>query len=118
VDGRLRGFSVLGLEEGEGGALVGWVNDLLAPDAATLRALLVDGVRELVARGAASVSCYYLDPRPWAKRVLVRSGFLRSGGHRFIARPSSPEAGDEVTRLDSWYLTRSDTEPWPNLVDA
>jgi hypothetical protein len=118
ADERLRGFSVLGLEEGERGTLVGWINDLLAPDAVTLRALLVDAARELVERGAASVYCYYLDPRPWAKRVLVRSGFLRSGGHRFLARPSSSEAGDEVSRLDSWYLTRSDTEPWPNLVDA
>jgi Acetyltransferase (GNAT) domain len=116
-DGRLTGISVLGLEEGAHGR-TGWINDLLAPDLLTLRALLLDGVARLVAQGAGSVRCHYLDPRPWARRVFVRSGFLPSGeAHPFIVRPLSPAAGDAPERPGSWYLTRSDTEPWPNLTD-
>ncbi|MGZ8693515.1 MAG: hypothetical protein ACXWZT_12405, partial [Gaiellaceae bacterium] len=115
-DGRLSGISVLGLEDGER-ARHGWINDLLAPDGRTLRALLVDGVTTLVGQGASSVYCYYLDPRPWARRVLLRSGFLPSGGHPFISLAFSPAAGDAPERLESWYLTRSDTEPWPSLTE-
>ncbi len=116
-DGRLIGFSVLGLEAGANGR-TGWINDLLAPDRQTLRALLVDGVAKLVAQGAGSVRCHYLDPRPWARRVLVRSGFLPAGEeHPFIVRPLSAAAGDAPVRAGSWYLTRSDTEPWPSLTE-
>ena len=115
-DGRLTGISVLGMEAGAHGR-TGWINDLLAPDRPTLRALL-DGVARLVAQGAGSVRCHYLDPRPWARRVFVRSGFLPSGeDHPFIVRPLSPAAGDAPEQPGSWYLTRSDTEPWPNLTD-
>ncbi len=116
-DGRLIGFSVLGLEAGAHGR-TGWINDLLAPDRATLRALLVDGVARLVAQGAGSVRCHYLDPRPWARRVLLRSGFMpMSEEHPFVVRPLSPVVGDAPERQGSWYLTRSDTEPWPSLTE-
>jgi hypothetical protein len=115
ADGRLTGISVLGLEEGER-ALTGWINDLLAVDARSLRALLVDGVERLVRRNATSVLCHYLDPRPWASRVLLRSGFLPSGGHHFIVGSFSSAAGEVVHDLGSWYLTRGDTEPWPNFA--
>lgn len=116
-DGRLTGISVLGLEA-TGQVRAGWINDLLAPDRRTLRALLVDGVTSLVAQGASSVNCQYLDPRPWARQAFLRSGFLPSGqGYPFICRSLSPAAGDAPERLESWYLTRSDTEPWPNLTD-
>jgi hypothetical protein len=117
ADGRLAGISVLGLEAAAHGR-TGWINDLLAPDGPTLRALLVDGVRTLVAQGASSVHCQYLDPRPWARQVFLRSGFLPSGeGNSFICRTLSPVAGDAPDRVESWYLTRSDTEPWPNLTE-
>ncbi len=116
-DGRLIGFSVLGLEAGAHGR-TGWINDLLAPDRQTLRALLVDGVATLVAQGAGSIRCHYLDPRPWARRVLLRSGFLPMGEeHPFVVRPLSAGAGDAPLQPDSWYLTRSDTEPWPSLIE-
>jgi hypothetical protein len=116
-DGRLTGISVLGMEAGPHGR-TGWINDLLAPDPPTLRALLLDGVARLVARGAGSVHCQYLDPRPWTRRTFVRSGFLRSGeSHPFIVRALSPAAGDAPAQAGSWYLTRSDTEPWPNLAE-
>ena len=116
-DGRLTGISVLGLEAGAHGR-TGWINDLLAPDRATLRALLVDAVARLVAQGAGSVRCHYLDPRPWARRVFMRSGFLPSGEeHPFIVRALSPAAGDGPEQPGSWYLTRSDTEPWPSLTE-
>jgi hypothetical protein len=118
-DGRLTGISVLGLEaDADERGRTGWINDLLAPDRPTLRALLVDGVARLVAQGAGSVRCHYLDPRPWARRVLVRSGFLLSGEvHPLIVRALSPAAGDAPEQLGSWYLTRSDTEPWPSLTE-
>jgi GNAT acetyltransferase-like protein len=117
-DGRLTGISVLGLEAGAHGR-TGWINDLLAPDRATLRALLVDAVARLVARGADSVRCHYLDPRPWVKRVLIRSGFLPAGEELpFIVRALSPAAGDAPELPGSWYLTRSDTEPWPSLTEV
>jgi hypothetical protein len=116
-DGRLTGISVLGLETGVRGR-AGWINDLLAPDRRTLRALLVDGVTLLVAQGASSVHCQYLDPRPWARQAFVRSGFLPSRqGNPFICLSLSSAAGDAPERLESWYLTRSDNEPWPNLTD-
>jgi hypothetical protein len=114
VDGHLTGLSVLGLEEGER-AVSGWINDLLATDARSLRALLLDGVSILALRGASSVHCHYLDPRPWSKRVLLRSGFLPSGGHHFVVGSQTPALARTVGQLESWYLTRGDTEPWPNL---
>ncbi|MGZ6660864.1 MAG: GNAT family N-acetyltransferase [Solirubrobacteraceae bacterium] len=117
-DGRLIGFSVLGLEAAGAQGRTGWINDLLAPDRQTLRALLVDGVASLVAQGAGSVRCHYLDPRPWARRVFLRSGFLPMGEeHPFVVRSLSPGVGDAPERQGSWYLTRSDTEPWPSLTE-
>jgi hypothetical protein len=113
-DGRVQGLSVLGLDSGASG-LTGSIADLLARDARALRALLVDASRTVFAAGARSVSLYYLDPRPWARRVLLRSGFLPTGdGHDFIARGFTPAAGDVPERAGSWYMTRGDTEPWPN----
>ncbi len=114
-DGRLVGVSVLGLDSGDRG-LSGSIADVLARDSAALRALLVDATATLGSRGARSISCFYLDPRPWARRVLVRSGFLPAHieSHQFICRSLTPAAGDAPERLESWYLTRGDTEPWPN----
>ena len=60
-DGRLTGISVLGLEAGAHGR-TGWINDLLAPDLPTLRALLLDGVAQT--RRAGSRLCPLPLPRP------------------------------------------------------
>jgi hypothetical protein len=115
--GRVVGVSVLGLESGERG-LSGSIADLLARDRDALRALLLDGAATLGAQGARSISCFYLDPRPWARRVLVRAGFLpaKITSHQFICRSLTPAAGDAPELLESWYLTRGDTEPWPNMA--
>ncbi len=117
ANGRVVGLSVLGLESGERG-LSGSIADLLARDASALRALLLDGAATLGAQGARSISCFYLDPRPWARRVLARAGFLRAKltSHQFICRSLTPAAGDAPELLESWYLTRGDTEPWPNMA--
>jgi hypothetical protein len=52
----------------------------------------------------------YLDPRPWARRALLRAGFLPWGRQlNVMVRSLSGEAGPEAERLESWYLTRGDT---------
>jgi hypothetical protein len=116
-DGRLRGISVLGLDQGQRG-LTGSIADLLARDAPALRALLVDASRVLVAAGAGAVTAKYLDPRPWARRVLLRSGYLAGAKEDFIARGLTAAAADVPDRAGAWYLTRGDTEPWPNMTGA
>jgi hypothetical protein len=113
-DGTLRGLSVLGLDHGDRG-LTGSISDLLAPEPAVLRALLVDAVQTLAPHGCGVVALPLLDPRPWARRTLLRAGFLpRDGADAITCRSLSAAAGEAPERRESWYLTRGDTEPWPN----
>jgi N-acetylglutamate synthase-like GNAT family acetyltransferase len=105
-DDELAGFCVICAE-----GRVGRIADLLARDYATLRALLLDAWDCLVAEGCDSVSCLYLDPRPWATRAFIRSGFRRTRDRPTIAcGPLSPSTPDIVKRLESWYVTYGDTD--------
>ena len=110
-DGSLGGLVVIGVVV-EDGERAGVVADLIARDPATLRALMLDAWTELVGDGCHSVICTYHDPRPWAARAMVRSGFRRcpGPGPLVAAGPLSPEAGDEVAQLQAWYLTHGDTD--------
>lgn len=109
-NGELRGMVVFGAKESHHG-LRGLVVDLLARDASALRAILLHAVGRLVGRGCLSVSCDYLDPRPWTRRALYRSGFLPYGtGINVLCRSLSERAGPLPKRLDAWYLTRGDTD--------
>ncbi len=108
--GELRGLSVLGSRESERGRQ-GLVADVLARDAAALRAVLLDAARTLVGRGCLSVACDYLDPRPWARRALYRSGFLPYGtGINVVCGSLSERVGPVPESLGAWYLTRGDTD--------
>ncbi len=108
--GELRGFVGLGSRE-SAISLRGYIADVLARDAEALRALLLDATRVLVGQGCLSVVCDYLDPRPWARWALYRSGFLPYGtGVNVICGSLSDRAGPVPESLASWYLTRSDTE--------
>jgi hypothetical protein len=112
--GTLRGLVVFGLEERDNRPS-GIVVDLLARDARAMRALLRAACRELRRAGCGLVACDYLDPRPWARRVLYRSGFLPHGvPGKIICRSLGDRAGAAPESLASWYLTNGDTEPWPN----
>ena len=108
ADGGLRGLAVFGAR-GDGLARRGIVADLLARDAPAVRALAIDAWTILVADGCHSVTCTYLDPRPWARRAMFRSGFRPTRGPMVACGPLSPSAGSEVGRLESWYLTYGDT---------
>jgi hypothetical protein len=114
ADGSVRGVSVLGLDHGDRG-LTGSISDLLAPEPAVLRALLVDAVQTLAQHGCGAVTLVLLDPRPWSRRTLLRAGFLPGDtGDAITCRSLSAAAGEAPERRESWYLTRGDTEPWPN----
>jgi hypothetical protein len=109
-EGRLEGWVVYGAREERYGR-VGLVADLLARDAATTRALVQDAFVTLAAEGCPSVTCQCVDPRSWAGRALLRSGFVRRPhGARVICGALSPRAGGGVERLESWYLTLGDTD--------
>jgi hypothetical protein len=57
------------------------------------------------------VTFSYLDPRPWARHALLRSGFVPSarGINVLTGARSGPDPA--VTQdLDAWYLTLGDTE--------
>ena len=109
-DGGLRGFIVFGVEESRYGRR-GQIVDLLARDPSAMRALLCDAVDTLTAQGYLRVICDYLDPRPWARWALYRSGFLPcSGDFNVICGSLSAKAGAVPERLKAWYLTRGDTD--------
>jgi hypothetical protein len=103
--GRLKGLAVHGTKDG-----VGWLADLVAPDTATARTLLLDAVEELRRDGCELVVCWYLDPRPWAIWAFRASGFVRyrSGPSvMLVPRTSCPRV---TARLGSWFLTAGDTD--------
>lgn len=107
----LRGLAVIGSRD-EGSDRRGLIVDVLARDSTALRALLADAWDLLTKQGCHSVACIYHDPRPWAKRAMLRSGFRRSHapGPRVGCGHLSPAAGEIVGRLDSWYLTYGDAD--------
>lgn len=106
--GRLLGWAVAGLDPTVPGT--GRVVDLLAEDPATTTALLAAAHRQLGDEGAQVTSCELLDPRPWARRAVLRAGFLhRPGGPVVSAHPLQPGA-EALGRPESWYLTRGDTD--------
>ena len=108
-DGALRGLSVIGVKD-EDGRRVGYIMELLARDAAALRALVLDAWARLGADGCERVVCLYQDPRPWARRAMLRCGFRSVRGPRIACGPLSPRADDLVGRLESWYLTGGDAD--------
>jgi hypothetical protein len=108
-DGALRGISVIGVKD-QDGRPVGYIMELLARDAGALRALVLDGWARLGEDGCERVVCVYQDPRPWARRAMVRSGFRSVRGVQVACGPLSPRAGELVGRLESWYLTGGDAE--------
>lgn len=107
--GVLRGIAVIGAL-GEGDDRQGIVGDVLARDPKALRALMADAWARLTEDGCHKVTCVYHDPRPWARRAMLRSGFRRSLGPRVACGPLSPQAGEVVGRFESWYLTGGDTD--------
>jgi GNAT superfamily N-acetyltransferase len=111
AEGGLLGFAVSGTRTHPlSGSREGVIADLLARDAETTRALLLDAWSALVSAGCQSVSCVYHDPRPWSRRAMFRSGFKPRPGPLVACGHLSSNAGSEVTRLESWYLTHGDTD--------
>ncbi|MEZ5102725.1 MAG: hypothetical protein R3C15_23625 [Thermoleophilia bacterium] len=107
--GRLRGWAVIGEDPWAPG--FGMVADLLAPDAAALRALLRDAHRQLAARGLPRVVVPLHDPRPWAARAIRSAGFLPSGeGTRVTCKVLDERLGSAPESWSSWYLTSGDHE--------
>jgi GNAT superfamily N-acetyltransferase len=108
-DGELRGLIVLPAAPAVPGQAA-FIEDLIARDADATRALLLSANDTLAALGYARVVLDYLDPRPWAHRALLRSGFLPWGRRLNVSVLSlSPEVGTMADHLESWYLTRGDT---------
>jgi hypothetical protein len=106
----LRGFAVLQAHDSDLGRR-GRIADALATDAEVLRALLCQAARLLAGQGCDRVVCDYQDPRPWARRAFLRSGFLPLRGDLdVVCRALSEQAGTSPERLQSWYLTRGDSD--------
>jgi hypothetical protein len=106
--GGVRGWVVFGPNPKEDRGLV---VDLLSRDAKTTRALLLHATRELRAQGVPSVWLAFHDPRPWARRALVRAGFLPRGTDEVTMVQSLTErAGPVINELENWYLTYGDTD--------
>ena len=109
ADGELRGLVVFrNVPSARGGAA--FIEDLLARDEQATRALLLSANDALAGLGYAGVVLDYLDPRPWVRRAVLRSGFLPWRRRINVNSGSlSAEAGPLPERLASWYLTRGDT---------
>ena len=105
--GRLSGYAVIGVESD---GAVGRVLDLLATDKASLRGLLRRSLSDLTAEGCEVVTFDYLDPRPWPRSVLRLAGFTCRPGKNMGALCTSPDVGPAPELLESWYLTRGDTD--------
>jgi len=107
--GVFSGYAVVGIET-VGPRRIGRVLDLLARDRASLRGLLRRSLADLTARDCEVITCDYLDPRPWSRSVLRTAGFIPRRGKVMSAVSTSTGAGTLPERLDSWYLTRGDTD--------
>lgn len=107
--GRLRGWAAIGEDPWSAG--FGIVADVLAADAAALRALLRDAYRQLAGRGLASVVVPLHDPRPWSRRAVLGAGFLPARpGVRVTCKVLDARLGSGPESLASWYLTAGDAE--------
>lgn len=106
--GCLSGYAVIGVENG--GRRIGRVLDLLASDSASLRGLLRRSLADLIADDCEVITCDYLDPRPWPRSVLRLAGFASRPGTIVTALCTSPDTGRAPELLESWYLTRGDTD--------
>ncbi len=108
-EGQLRGFVVSGVEALPAGRR-GRVVEVVAHDATVLHALLLESVRHLASAGCTRVDCDYHDPRHWTRRAFLRAGFVRRPGDLKVdCRALSSRVGTLPQRLESWYLTRGDT---------
>jgi hypothetical protein len=112
VDGRLSGWVVFGIDDRRSGRFItGYVVDLLAEDARSMRLLLVGAARELVRAGCELIEFDFVDPRPWAASACRRAGFLLRGkGDNVVCKALTPGLGPVVEDLDNWYLTKSDSD--------
>jgi hypothetical protein len=105
-DGELRGLVVFAAK-GTDGRVV----DVLARDEPALRALLCGAADALASLGCSRAILDYLDPRPWARRAVLRSGFLPvREGMILLTAALSPAAGPAPTQYPSWYVTTGDTD--------
>jgi hypothetical protein len=105
--GRLSGYAVTGVESD---GSVGRILDLLATDKASLRGLLRRSLSDLTAQGCEAITFDYLDPRPWPRSVLRLAGFTCRPGKNMLAVGTSPGLGPAPDLLESWYVTRGDTD--------
>jgi len=106
------GYAVVQAPRQEGG--VGYLVDLLAPDAAVRAALVASGLAELEAARAVAVEATAVDGS-WWQRELVGAGFLwpRAQNHMIvISYLHAPEHPVARAMLDarSWYLTDGDRD--------
>jgi hypothetical protein len=111
--GRLVGFIVLGLDPrvAPGSTPVGRVVDILARDLPTTRALLLHARTELSALGCRAIAFNYCDPRPWAKRACLLSGFLpQRTGPMVLVRLGHPGVAERVGSITDCYMTHGDTD--------
>ena len=107
-DGTLSGWIVFGREPGSSRGLIG---DLLAADACSARALLLEASRSLRREGCSGVRLLLHDPRPWASRALLRSGFLPTRRRVLVMVGTlGDRAGTAPGSLANWYLTMGDTD--------
>lgn len=108
---RLTGIVVFGIDRRHDPGWHGRIVDVLAADAASLRAQLLVAGSVLGRRGCRIVSFDYSDPRPWSRRAPYLAGFLRRGeGPVFSGRGQQAWTQPWADRFESWYLTRGDSD--------
>jgi hypothetical protein len=107
--GRLSGYVVVGIE-GDERRRIGRVLDVLAADPRAFRGLLRRALAHLTEEGCEVITLDYLDPRPWARNVLRLAAFVRRPGKAVTARATSSHGAGVQEKLESWYLTRGDTD--------
>ncbi len=103
--GELSGYVVLD-RDGE----VGWIVDLFADDAPSIRSLVAAAVARFRAEGAATVTVVVTDDHPWIDHI-VRLGFRRREVTPVVVCDGDGRAlsSDGVPR-DPWLLVQGDRE--------
>lgn len=109
---RLLGYVVFGVDEQlDEETPVGRIVDVLAGDSRTTRALLTESCELLRRKGCGLVLFDCADPRPWARRACLLSGFIPYGeGPYFAWRPLPGSGIDGSKGFDDWYLTSGDCD--------